>query len=376
MPLVAKPRDHGRRDSALSVASYMSEDDADDRSESPTPPRSSTPSGQRRSLLRSTTSGSMTDLHEEAAKALDDVSLEELERARDDGAMGTGAGAGAAAEPEQKKPNVVILAGLLGMTASCRVDEAAKLVQVLPTCYAPLVIERLSRAKAPRALPRAVLVERSGFPVMWRTHEETNNWLWGDLVWKTFEAYVIVMQTTGRFKGMNLYEILRSDARARRVYAGLIDEARSALRWQRVDLMDAVTSPFALDFAASRALLLLPDPLFRLALWALLFFREPVPRGAEYCENSAYVRAMAPFLNGEVVRIGFESEVATPLNQEILEMLSRTAGVKPLAAPPFADVVLPPPVPPSRALLFLSALAAAVAVLVKLAQFSWFLLTT
>ena len=67
-------------------------------------------------------------------------------------------------------------------------------------------------------MPRAVLVEKAEFPVMWRTHEETNNWLWGDLVWKTFEAYVVAMQATGRLKGMSLYGILSSDLTSRRMW--------------------------------------------------------------------------------------------------------------------------------------------------------------
>jgi len=373
MPLVAKPQDtvSVRRDSALSVSSYISEDDLalDDRSASPAPPSSSekdTPS-RRKSLMRSSTSQTQDE---------DSASLSELEQARDNGEhVGEGDAqedAEVDGESMSKKPNVLILAGLLGFTSSCHIDEEAKVVQVLPTTNAPIVVERLSRTKAKASMTRAVLLEKSDFPVMWRTHEETNNWLWGDLVWKTFEAYVIVMQAAGKFKGQSLYEILSNDAMARRMYAGLIDEARAALRWQRVELMDSVTSPFSLDFVTARNFLLLPDVLFKLGLRILLAIREPVRPNAVYCENHALVRIMAPFLNGEVVRIGFESEAPTPINQEILETLSRTSGNKALSSTPFTQLILPPLIPNSKILIVCSGIIAGLAVVVKVLQFAWF----
>ena len=153
----------------------------------------------------------------------------------------------------------------------------------------------------------------------------------------------------------------------------MIDEARSALRWQRVDLMDSVTSPFSLDFISSRNLLLLPDELFRLGLRVLLSIREPITPAAEYCENHAIVRIMAPFLNGEVVRIGFEGDVPTPINQEILEILSRTSGTKTYTAVPFASLELPPPIPASKIFLVAAGLVGVVGMAVRVAQFAWFL---
>lgn len=125
-----------------------------------------------------------------------------------------------------------------------------------------------------------------------------------------------------------MYHLLMENDLHRRVYAGLIDEAFTALSGQRVELMDPVSSPFGVGFKFSRSLLLLPSYLFPLALRFVLYWKfsimlnSLISKDSPYCDITFLCRSTAPFFNGEVVRIGFENEVATPINQELLEILS------------------------------------------------------
>jgi hypothetical protein len=229
-----------------------------------------------------------------------------------------------------KKPQTILLAGLLGFGACCMCDETTKIVKCMLTHHGAIVMERLTKHNSLLALGRLLLLERSKFKIRYRAKEETNNWLWGDVVWRTFEAYGAALRLDNPGESRSLYALLsEKDPIHRRVYAGLLDEALSALRWQKVELMDPVSSPFGLSFRAARSLLLLPQPVFEFCLWLVLRLRFPteytVAKTSPYCDATMVHRYMAPFLNGEVVRIGFEGEVSTPLNQEILESLSVAA---------------------------------------------------
>jgi len=326
-----------RRESASSIYSEFSgldgmEEtlDPSERSASPLPPNlsslnspSSDGSGRRKSTL------SNKDF--EDRRSPEAVDRSEI---RKDNASPAVKG-GSLLEVEQppavkKKPNTVLLAGVVGYGACCTIDDTRKVASCQTTHHGAIVVERLTKGNSLQALGKVMVLECGGFKVRYRAHEETNNWLWGDVVWRSFEAYGAALRMSKPDESRSLYALLcDKNTIHRRVYAGLLEEALQALRWQKVELMDPVSSPFGLSFRAARAFLLLPKPVFPIALRILLALRFPlqarVKDDAPYCDTTSVHRYMAPFLNGEVVRIGFEGEVQTPLNQEVLEMLSTAA---------------------------------------------------
>jgi len=275
-----------------------------------------------------------------------------------------------------KKPDVVLLAGLSGYGASLLIDDSSKTVKCVMTHHGYLVVERLTAENARQAFHRVTLLEWTGFGVRYRPSEETNNWLWGDVVWRTFEAYGAAIRLDKPNEHRSLYALLcDSNTIHRRVYAGLLDEALSALRWQKVELMDPVSSPFGLSFRLARSLLLLPGPVFPLCLWIVLCLRFPLEqriwKEAPYCDSTLVHRYMAPFLNGEVVRIGFEGEVLTPLNQEILESLSVvTRQQTSRGAPIVSATPLPPIYSMSFFIAITSCIVALAAVLIRFIVFA------
>lgn len=224
-------------------------------------------------------------------------------------------------DTEEKKPGVTLLAGVVGYGCTHVLMNSRKETHLLLTHHGAICIERLSAKNSLLGLPCVLLLERTGFNIQYRPVEEMNNWLWGDLVWRTFEAYAAQEKSK-----LSLYAMLCTHSESRLMLAGLLEEALLALRCQSVEFMDPVTSPFGLSFRASTYMLRLPQPLFSIVLRCVLrvrfFLEHRVRDNAVYCENVAYHRQMAPFLNGEVVRIGFESDVSTPLNQEVIAALT------------------------------------------------------
>jgi hypothetical protein len=324
------------------------------------------------------------------------------------------------------KPDVIILAGVLGFQSCAMVDEINKSIKVFPTTDAAMVIERLSRDKERRASRPVSALERARFYIKWRPVPELNNWLWGDLVWRTFDAYgaalyliehpntvattnsnsslvnnsnnnstttpqasplprtTMIQQqqqsnnnttttTTAStiLTGKSLYALLAdpNDTTHRRVFAALIDEALLALQWQRVELMDPATSPiFGLGFRKARAFLLLPNGLFQFILRSLKFLTRTnvVEDDSPFGDVSILHKYMAAFLNGEVVRIGFESDILTPVNQELMEALSSTSslpsnrGKDRLIKSPLPELI-----PWSHVMIVISIAVAGIAILIR-----------
>lgn len=269
-------------------------------------------------------------------------------------------------DDEEKKPDVVLLAGVLGFGA-CAVRRNKRETEVLLTNHGAIVLERLSRTNSLVCLPGVMLLERTAFSVQYRPVEEMANWLWGDLVWRTFETYAAAVANTSPDK-QSLYALLASRAVHRQILAGLLAEATLALKGQSVELMDPVASPLGgLSFANSTRLLLLPDSVFPTALRAVLrtrfFLEHRVRDSAAYCGNHQFHRQMAPFLNGEVVRVGFEADVSTPLNQEVIESLMQNRPVR------VDDLALPALIPMPHVVAALSALVLLLAILTQVLRF-------
>lgn len=391
-----------RRESASSIYSEMSglegldeTFDASERSASPLPPgitslpsptSSDSSNRGRHSLMRDSSPGpdrSRVELAtvDEGAEDSGSGSSKKSQAPVDD----TGANANEAentnANANKKKPNAVLIAGVLGFGSCGVVDETAKTINCATTHHGAIVIERLTKQNALQALGRVLLLERSGWKVSYRAHEETNNWLWGDVVWRSYEAYGAALRLSEPNQSKSLYSLLSdSDVTHRRVYAGLLDEALSALKWQKVELMDPASSPFGISFRAARALLLLPKAVFPICLRICIALRFPfqarVKNDSPYCDAVTVQRYMAPFINGEVVRIGFEAEVQTPLNQEIIELLSQvlkqqgqTGAILPRHKLEIKQTQLPELYPMSAFISVLSSLVLVIGVFIKFAVF-------
>jgi hypothetical protein len=110
--------------------------------------------------------------------------------------------------PSGKKPEVTLLAGVLGFGASAVIDEPNKILRCVATHHGAIVLERLTKSNALQVLSRVMVVERAGFEVRYRAHEETNNWLWGDVVWRSYEAYGAALRVEHPDEPKSLYALV------------------------------------------------------------------------------------------------------------------------------------------------------------------------
>ncbi|CAK9035668.1 BAR domain-containing protein, partial [Durusdinium trenchii] len=163
-----------------------------------------------------------------------------------------------AVKDQVKAKQIVVLFGVATYSVAFPRGE----LNPVYTKFGAILMSRLPRDEAALGVTHLQALEAAGVPVVYRDATYAVNWLFGELVWRTFDYYAALCEAP-----CSLYEFLCADAHHRLVFAGLIGEILSLLSSNEVAAIETPASPLGLGPRAAVLLLRAPDPWFRPLLY-------------------------------------------------------------------------------------------------------------
>jgi len=223
-----------------------------------------------------------------------------------------------------KEKSILYLPGTATYSCNFRKGDDA----CCATSLGSILMTRLPRKKEQQMMYLQAL-EAARIPVVYGSGKYKVNWLYGELIWRSFETYSAI--AFGEDNPLSLYQQLESGLEHRMIFLALIEEGLGVLSDTEVRNVTSEGSPLGSGFwFAENFLLKLPNPLFGLVLRVLLAsslqgLPSRVKNGAAYGSKTSL--QSAAFVNGTIVSKGPTGK--TPLNaalqQAALKKIQRAA---------------------------------------------------
>uniref|UniRef100_A0A7S3PR37 Uncharacterized protein n=1 Tax=Aplanochytrium stocchinoi TaxID=215587 RepID=A0A7S3PR37_9STRA len=163
------------------------------------------------------------------------------------------------------------LRGCVGFQACISLDSQAKEVRVSKSSHGSIILDRVSREKKSLETYCKIFELIHGVNVEYGSSKQANNWLYGDILWRSLRVYAEIRYGNDDSNQMSLYEQLESSQQYRLVCATILSECYSSLKWEDRSLLGHESSPFGINLYLSILLLRLPEmyfsPCLNLCLW-------------------------------------------------------------------------------------------------------------